>query len=99
MAMPECLTPEALERYRRSAAGSPGEVLTVEEHLAGCPACRSALQTAVRGAASAAAQRLAPPVEERTCLEEEALARCAAGESDATERDLVEEHAARCARC
>src|SRR5438874_4336384 len=101
--MAECLTPETMERYRGSAGareaggGSPAELLAVEEHLAACPAGRGALQMALQGAAASVAGKLAPA--ERACLEDEAMTRYVAGESDAAERDAIEAHASRCARC
>jgi anti-sigma factor RsiW len=86
-------SPDALDRYRRGLL-PPEELLTVDDHLASCAACREA---ALHGAPAASGGLLAAPLDGHPEYEE--LAAYVDGAEDDVAREVMEMHLADCASC
>jgi anti-sigma factor ChrR (cupin superfamily) len=96
--MSDHLSDEALTAYRAGTA-SPRELLEVDDHLAGCAACRERLAGAPAAAALSALRQVIRPPEPSEHLSFETLAAYVDGELGAVDREIAAGHLAVCAAC
>jgi type II secretory pathway component PulM len=96
--MNDCLTTQQIERYRSGSIGYAEELLALDAHMAGCPACRAAVLAPAQALVGNLASKLAPSARS-SCLEFTDRARYVDAEMDRAELEVTQSHLEGCAAC